>query len=139
MEGRGRPRKSGPLDGDGRRSLYVEVRRNFLWPMMMTFDRPSPFSSMGRRSNSNVPAQSLMLMNDPLIVELARDWSQRIRESESGSEARIKLAFEMAFARTPSAAQLERCLAYVGDSDQPDVWFDLCHMLVNMKHFIFVN
>ena len=139
MEGRGRPRKSGPLDGDGRRSLYVEVRRNFLWPMMMTFDRPSPFSSMGRRSNSNVPAQSLMLMNDPLIVELAKDWSQRICESESDAEARIKLAFEMAFARTPSPAQLERCLAYVGDSDQPDAWFDLCHMLVNMKSFIFLN
>ena len=30
MEGRGRPAKSGPLDGDGRRSIYIMVRRNFL-------------------------------------------------------------------------------------------------------------
>ncbi|HSH17129.1 MAG TPA: DUF1553 domain-containing protein, partial [Verrucomicrobiae bacterium] len=28
--GRGRPEQSGPLDGDGRRSIYTAVRRNFL-------------------------------------------------------------------------------------------------------------
>ena len=38
MEGRGRPTKSGPLDGEGRRTIYLEVRRNFLAPMMRTFD-----------------------------------------------------------------------------------------------------
>ncbi len=29
MDGRGRPSKSGPLDGAGRRSIYIAVRRNF--------------------------------------------------------------------------------------------------------------
>src|SRR5262249_30638086 len=38
MEGRGRPSKSGPLDGAGRRSIYLEVRRNFLSPIMRAFD-----------------------------------------------------------------------------------------------------
>ena len=47
MDGRGRPRKSGPQDGDGRRSLYIEVRRNFLSPMMLTFDRPKPLHFNG--------------------------------------------------------------------------------------------
>ena len=47
MEGRGRPGKNGPLDGDGRRSIYLEVRRNFLSPMMLAFDRPSPFKRHG--------------------------------------------------------------------------------------------
>ena len=40
MDGRGRPRHSGPLDGDGRRSLYLGVRRNFLNPMFLAFDAP---------------------------------------------------------------------------------------------------
>ena len=48
MEGRGRPGKSGPLDGNGRRSIYVEVRRNFLSPMMRAFDTPVPHSTVGR-------------------------------------------------------------------------------------------
>ena len=57
LEGRGRP-ADGPLDGDGRRSLYTAVRRNFLPPMMLAFDTPSPFSTVGRRTVSNVPAQA---------------------------------------------------------------------------------
>ena len=36
MQGRGKS-KSGPLDGNGKRSIYLGVRRNFLSPMMMVF------------------------------------------------------------------------------------------------------
>src|SRR5207237_3083864 len=52
MAGRGRPTSSGPLDGDGRRSIYLGVRRNFLTPMFLAFDYPIPFTTMGRRSAS---------------------------------------------------------------------------------------
>ena len=74
VHGRPRPARSegGPLDGDGRRSLYTKVRRNFLPPMMLAFDMPIPFSTIGRRSVSNVPAQALILMNDPFVVEQAK-------------------------------------------------------------------
>src|SRR5262245_64560520 len=43
MVGRGRPGTSGPLDGAGRRSIYLNVRRNFLTPMFLAFDYPVPF------------------------------------------------------------------------------------------------
>ncbi|RMG28356.1 MAG: DUF1553 domain-containing protein, partial [Bacteroidetes bacterium] len=75
MTGRGRPRTSGPMDGKGRRSIYIALRRNFIPPMMLTFDMPIPFSTFGRRNTTNVPAQSLMLMNDPLVQELALSWA----------------------------------------------------------------
>ncbi len=57
MDGRGRPARSGPLDGDGRRSIYLNVRHNFLDPVLLAFDAPVPFSTMGRRNVSNVPAR----------------------------------------------------------------------------------
>src|SRR5262249_19083019 len=41
--GRGRP-ASGPLDGNGRRSIYLQVRRNFINPMFTAFDYPTPFT-----------------------------------------------------------------------------------------------
>ncbi|MEZ5433107.1 MAG: DUF1553 domain-containing protein [Verrucomicrobiales bacterium] len=50
--------RSGPVDGEGRRSLYTEVRRNFLPPFLLAFDTPIPFNAMGRRAAPNVPAQS---------------------------------------------------------------------------------
>ncbi len=68
MQGRGRPRESGPLDGAGRRSIYQEVRRNFLEPLMLAFDRPVPFTTFGKRNTTNVPSQSLILMNDPFVI-----------------------------------------------------------------------
>src|SRR5260221_1514639 len=61
MEGRGRPAHSGPIDGAQRRSIYQDVRRNFLAPMMRAFDFPVPSTTVGRRTVSNVPAQSLIL------------------------------------------------------------------------------
>ncbi|HBE69498.1 MAG TPA: hypothetical protein DDW52_15240, partial [Planctomycetaceae bacterium] len=77
MQGRGRPSKNGPADGHKRRSIYIAVRRNFLSPFMQTFDRPPPFSSMGRRNVSNVPAQSLILLNDPMVHDVANQWAAR--------------------------------------------------------------
>ena len=145
MEGRGRPRKGGPLDGDGRRSLYIEVRRNFLSPMMLAFDMPIPFNAMGRRSVSNVPAQSLILMNDPFVLQQARRWAKTLLEDTTleTDQQRIGHAFEMAFARLPSERQLQDCHQFVrgrGESrPDEDIWTDLCHMLINMKPFIFLN
>ena len=55
MDGRGRPGHSGPIDGEGRRSIYLSVRRNFLNPMFLAFDTPVPFSTMGRRNVSMSP------------------------------------------------------------------------------------
>src|SRR5687768_16385908 len=43
QDGRGKP-VSGPLDGNGRRSIYLEVRRNFLTPLLLAFDYPLPSS-----------------------------------------------------------------------------------------------
>ncbi len=78
MSGRGRPAASGPLDGAGRRSIYITVRRNFLTPMFLAFDYPTPFTTIGRRSVSNVPAQALVMMNSPLVWEQAAVWAKRV-------------------------------------------------------------
>ncbi len=76
MQGRGRPKESGPLDGDGRRSLYIKVQRNFLTPLLTAFDYPPPATTVGHRNVSNVPAQALILLNDPFVIEQARHWAQ---------------------------------------------------------------
>ena len=78
MQGRGRPRTSGPLDGAGRRSIYLSVRRNFLSPFFLAFDYPLPMTTTGKRSVSNVPAQSLSLKNNPMVVLLAERLAQDV-------------------------------------------------------------
>ena len=152
MEGRGRPGVNGPLDGNGRRSIYIAVRRNFLSPMMLAFDTPSPFSTVGRRTNSNVPAQALILMNDPFVVDMARKWAERLLADPGQSvEQRIDAMYLTAFSRRPSEAEKSEAIAFLeaqgarfGIPDQqrnvsPQAWADLCHVLFNVKEFVFVE
>jgi hypothetical protein len=140
MEGRGRPAASGPIDGDNRRSLYLAVPRNFLSPLLRVFDCPIPFSTQGRRNASNVPAQSLTLMNDPLFLLLADRWGQRAIEAGAEDRARvIEGLFLEAFSRAPRTAEVERILAFLGDRNDARAWSDVCHVLLNMKEFIFLN
>jgi hypothetical protein len=146
MEGRGRPSKSGPLDGAGRRSLYINVRRNFLTPMFLAFDYPTPFSTIGQRTNSNVPAQALTMMNNPFVVEQSQVWAQRVlAQSPTSPAARVRQVYEMAFARPPDHAELAAALEFLaehhkasGGSTNLRTWADLCHVLMNVKEFVFV-
>ena len=152
MGGRGRPKDSGPLDGDGRRSIYISVRRNFLSPFMLTFDTPVPFSSMGRRNVSNVPAQPLVLLNDPLVADLSEDWSRRAIQTVPGTDKnaaikRVEWMYLSAFGRYPTTQETTTSLAFLapngfnentllGDAQR---WAEFAHVLVNTKEFIFLR
>ena len=148
MDGRGRPRTSGPLDGNGRRSIYIAVRRNFLSPFMLTFDAPVPFSSMGRRNVSNVPAQSLILLNDPLVVELSRDWAKRALEAEPQDVGkRIAWLYLTGFGREATPRESQVALSFINakadelevSTEDHKLWADFAHVLVNTKEFIFLR
>ena len=139
MEGRGRPKKSGPLDGQGRRSIYIAVRRNFLSPFMLTFDTPVPFSTMGRRNVSNVPAQSLILMNDPFVAQQAKTWGKRAIAFDEDFEKRITWMYQNAFARSPTESELKVSLQYVEDRNDLETWQNFAHALINTKEFIFLR
>lgn len=148
MEGRGRPGGNGPLDGAGRRSIYLRVRRNFLNPMFQAFDYPTPFTAIGKRTNSNVPAQALALLNGPLVSELAQSWANRVLgETTAFDSTRIERLYEEAFSRPPTAGELQaaeeflaeqRRLYAAKDENDPQVWTDLCHVLFNVKEFIYI-
>jgi hypothetical protein len=147
------PSSSGPLDGDGRRSVYLEVRRNFLPPLMLVFDTPTPFTSVGRRTVSNVPAQALAMLNDPLVADLAQHWAERMVKELTGMSPRqrIEQMYETALCRLPSEAELKAAetfiqrqgeLREVPPADRESnvgIWSDLAHVLFNHKEFVLRN
>jgi hypothetical protein len=150
QEGRGRP-ASGPLDGGGRRSLYIRVRRNFLPGFLVAFDMPVPFQAVGRRNVTNVPAQALTLMNDPFVAEQAAVWARKtLADAGLETEARIRRMYLEAFAREPSAAELSSVTGFLAahaaahggdftrDPRDEAAWTDLAHALVNVKEFVFI-
>ena len=108
-------------------------------------------NSIGRRNVSNVPAQALIMMNDPFVVEQAGVWAKRLLDDKSRStEKRIYNMYVAGIGRPPSDAEMADALGFLGqqsrtlglsaDEGRSDerIWTDLCHVLMNVKSFIFV-
>lgn len=133
--------KPGPMDGAGRRSVYLEVRRNFLNGFLTAFDFPAPIAPVGRRDVTSVPAQSLVLLNDPLVKKQAAVWADRLLREYSDKTARVRRMYLEAFGRNPTESEVARSLAFVrsGGADARTAWSDLAHSLFNMKEFIHIR
>ncbi len=105
-----------PVPGDQpRRSVYVRVIRNDLDPFLNTFDAPVPSTTRGRRDATNVPAQSLTLLNDPTVLQWAQDWAARTLKNSNltTDEARVTHLFQQALNRAPTENELAQSLAYL--------------------------
>ena len=146
--GRGAPSKSGPLDGNRRRSIYIAVRRNFLPTLMTTFDFPIPFTTRGNRNVTNVPAQSLALMNDPLIYQQALKWAEAISHSKEldTTDAKVQEMHKRLYGKAANEVVINNCkqvlqsLADFHNTDSNDikVWHDFAHALFSANDFIYI-
>ena len=97
--------------GDPRRSVYVKVIRNALDPFLSTFDLPVPFSARGKRDATNVPAQSLTLLNDSKVIDWSRSWAQR--SADANDDVRIRQMFREAFSREATEDEVKQSQTYL--------------------------
>jgi Protein of unknown function (DUF1553)/Protein of unknown function (DUF1549)/Planctomycete cytochrome C len=144
---------SGPLDGDGRRSLYTKLTIMEPPRFLATFNQPPPKIPSGRRDVTDVPAQALALLNDPFVVAQAKFWGERVAASATDEtiDARIALMFAGAFGRSPTTEESERWRTLVADLARergvkqadvlktPVVWTDIAHALFNVKEFLYIR
>jgi len=95
-----------------RRSLYLQVKRNSLDPFLTTFDLPEPLSTRGKRDETNVPAQSLTLMNDPLVFRASEAWAKEVHRNE---DSRIRAMIHAAFGRSASGEEVRFMKDFITD------------------------
>ncbi len=96
-----------------RRSLYLSVRRNSLNPFLETFDFPVPFATKGRRDITNVPAQSLTLLNDPFVIAAAKQFAARTLSKSDSDRVNIEKMTLAALGRPPSETELSSAENYL--------------------------
>jgi hypothetical protein len=99
-----------------RRSLYTFIKRTAPYAMFATFDAPSGEACIAIRERTNNPLQSLTLLNDVMIVELAKMVGQRFSpiapstSPELSSQTRqsqlLKELFRSLLVRSPRCAEL---------------------------------
>ena len=101
----------------------------------------------GKRDVTNVSAQALMMMNDPLVMELARHWSSLlVSESHVTASDRVTAMFIRAFGREPEEMERNRWITALCEfawEDSQEImsdeaaWRRLAHSLFNTKEFIY--
>lgn len=137
---------SGPLDGGGRRSIYLEMSVMQPPEFLVGFNLPDLKFPAGRRDVTNVPAQALILLNNPFVALLADEWSESLMNDGLSAPAdRISLMFLAALGRSPSEVELQRWLLAAQDFSSGEtnlmhdrlVWSSLAHALFNTKEFLY--
>lgn len=125
-----------------RRGLYVWWQRSFVHPSLLAFDAPTREECAADRSQSNIPQQALVLLNDPTYLEAARSLAQKkIIGGEGEINDRIANAFRTATARSPSAAELnlltalytQSLKAYAADEEATQKFLKLGREGVDLK------
>ncbi len=105
-----------------RRTVYGYIDRAKLPEVMNNFDFANPDITTGKRYETIVPQQSLFMMNSPLVVEQARNLTERkdfkvLNEDED----RIKLLYELIFQRLPSETEIKLGLAFLNSTPEKDL------------------
>jgi hypothetical protein len=82
--------------------LYTHWQRTYLHPSLLAFDAPTREECTAERTISNSPQQALTLLNDPIFVEAARVFAERIvLEGGETPDERIRWAWREALSREP--------------------------------------
>ena len=103
-----------------RRTLYGIVDRQFLPDLMRTFDFASPDLHIPRRSQTTVPQQALFFMNDPLVLDRARELAA-YSESEAPKAHRVAVLMQRVLQRDPTELELRESLELVASLEQRPV------------------
>ncbi|NDB77714.1 MAG: DUF1553 domain-containing protein, partial [Verrucomicrobia bacterium] len=107
-------------DHDGelyRRGVYMFWKRSVLHPYLAVMDAPTRDVCTARRPVTNTPTQALALLNETLLVECARVLAQRLMLEEQPDDAsRVRRAFRLVLARTPTEREVSTLLALHADS-----------------------
>jgi hypothetical protein len=90
-----------------RRSLYTFWKRTVPPPAMITFDGSERNICVVKRQTTNTPLQSLVLLNDPQIIEAARVFAEKIIQKEKDTHKRLIYAFRSATSRMPMEKEVE--------------------------------
>ena len=73
---------TGPLDGNGRRSIYLQMSIMDPPKFLTGFNLPDLKLPTGKRDVTNVPTQALILLNDPFVNAMAKAWAEKLISSE---------------------------------------------------------
>jgi hypothetical protein len=114
-----------------RRAVYRFIVRSQQQPFMTTLDCADPSMQVDRRNESNSALQALAMLNNDLMILMAKHFATRL-EHDGGT---VEQAYYQCMARKPSDEEKEELSAYVHKHGMTN----LCRVLFNLNGFAFVD
>lgn len=146
---------NGPFNSEfetNRRSVYLLTQRLFNHSFLGLFDPPDRNAATTRRSSSDVPGQSLFLMNSPYVRMQAEAFADRLLKDHSNHADRIAWAFELAYGRPATPDEQNGFGAYIkrfqrtaqetlesDDSHERLLWTSIARAILTSNEFFFVD
>ena len=136
-----------------RRSVYLFARRVYPLKFLEIFDAPIMPVNCTQRMNSATVLQSLALLNSEFLFSQSEKLAARISESAGPElEQRVKLGFQIVFARQPTESELTKSIAFLNEQQRgyasvenpaekarQMALADFCHMLLSSNEFLYVE
>ncbi|MBM3876553.1 MAG: DUF1553 domain-containing protein [Verrucomicrobia bacterium] len=136
-----------------RRSLYLPVIRNNVYPVFDLFDFPDPAQQTGNRATTTVPSQALFFMNSDLMQQASAKLASGLLADGSFDDARrVARLYSLAYGRAPSGLELGKSLVFLDraaslvEDRQPDAaqrhaqaWTALCQAVLSANEFVYLN
>ncbi len=120
---------------DTRRMVYAFKVRMEQDGIFGAFDCPDGSLVMPRRSVSTTPLQALNLFNSRFILDQSRTFADRLRrEAGDQPESQVRVAWQLAFNRTPQPAEANEAMAFV----RTEGLQALCRGVLNANEFLFI-
>ena len=134
-----------------KRSVYLLTQRLFDHSFLGLFDPPDRSATTAIRSSSDVPAQSLFLMNSPFIQQRARAFAERLVREWPDNDQRIVAAYRLAYGRSPGEAEHKALIDFLdgfdtdlsseqtGAADRQRAWTSIARALLTSNEFFFID
>ncbi len=95
-----------------RRGMYTFIKRTVPPPSMLILDASNRDQCEVRRSKTNTPLQSLVMLNDVQILEASRYLAQNLVKEKSSYDDKISKAFKSIVCRNPKSEELDKITKY---------------------------
>jgi hypothetical protein len=148
LAGQSRPgngwRPSSPRE-QARRSVYVHTKRSLPLPILAAFDAADPDATCPVRFTTTQPTQALGMLNGEFLNEQARVFADDLRRGAADPAAQVRLALRRVTQREPSAAEVERGVAFLARLREqhglaPDeALSSFCLLALNLNEFVYLN
>jgi hypothetical protein len=146
--------RRGDIDYDRTiRAVYIPVVRSSMYDVFRAFDLPDPSTPNGDRDSTVVAPQALFMMNSSLVLKHSRSLAESLLGDGAIDDAgRIRVAYERALARPPSARETDQALTFIarvekaladrqdeGEERRALAWQSFCKALIASNEFIYLN